>query len=872
QSDGSAAEAKLSPQVVTDAATSSAIQQQPRLATTGSLRLDIFPENVATPALTADLPKPRARIDKTSQLVFCYSLLNKANSSQSTASECDVPQETALTATQREWIQLIDPVEQSHLRWLIGQVVKTFAEDPLKGPAAVAEILLVGPVLDRETYRSLLSCFISKFEQTTPLDLPLLQGLVQLVECASSGFLVDNDLVRIATVLSKELSITHTGTSNHPLYLTWALSRVIDVMVAGKVKDLNRDRDHQPMLQLLHGLKDSSNDYLKYQAAYAHQALQYASDDETPLQTVWRYVQLAAAGASSVTSVFKLDPLGFLDGMEHLQQIGGGVADVLKAGVEGVKAGIEGARTLRQDTERVTLISEDKLDSHKKRSWYLALQGTALFIQQGRLSDFNQVVCQAPCHRDINFQWGTCRQLGEIAVDPLWDVRVRQQAIDFLGELYRSNTDWKPHADVKQWILTILMQISELSDPSLKGRVVVLLENLKRDGNTRFPDSYPLATRLPLPASFPLLAQVQEIPKVEYALHTLKMQRLDEYKQAVYIAPMAKPSLQAFDGTLFPLMDKVQDFLKGDAQVMLILGDSGAGKSTFNRHLENKLWQDYNTGGRIPLFINLPALDRPDKDLIAEQLRLYRLTEAQIQELEQHRQFILICDGYDEGQLSLNLHTTNALNRSGQRNAKLLVTCRTQYLGPDYRDRFVPKVTGQYNRAANDLYQEAVIAPFSKRQIEDYVERHVPLESQSWVKKDYMDKLTSIPNLMDLAKNPFLLTLTLEALPIVVEGMSDLSGLRVTRVQLYDTFVEHWLGVNKRRLQDHKLTGDDQRAFEELLEDGFEQNGIKFQKNFAAAIFQEQEGRPIVDYIHKRDKSSWKAAFFSPDAEMTLLR
>ncbi|KAG0274123.1 hypothetical protein BGZ96_004487, partial [Linnemannia gamsii] len=178
----------------------------------------------------------------------------------------------------------------------------------------------------------------------------------------------------------------------------------------------------------------------------------------------------------------------------------------------------------------------------------------------------------------------------------------------------------------------------------------------------------------------------------------------------------------------------------------------------------------------------------------------------------------------------------------------------------------------QYNRDTNDLFQEAVIAPFSKEQIEDYVDCYVPLEPRMWVTEDYMDKLTTIPNLLDLVKNPFLLTLCLEALPNVVHGKSDLSRLRVTRVQLYDTFVQHWLGVNKRRLQDNKLDRGNQLAFDELLDDGFELNGIEFQQDLAAAIFREQEGRPVVDYSHKRDKNSWKAAFFGPDNEITILR
>ncbi|KAG0292993.1 hypothetical protein BGZ96_003449 [Linnemannia gamsii] len=700
----------------------------PNAVTTGSLQLEIFSTNNARHALSTNLPKSCSRFDSTQQLVHSCSVLAKAHGPSPPASDSDDIQALPLNDNQREWVQHIDPIEQDRLRWLIDQLVQAFAEDQLKGSTLVEEIVLVGTVLDQKAFRGLIACFMSKFEQTAPLDLDLLQGIVQLVECASPGYLVDNDLVRIAAFLSKELSVTHISTSNHSSYLAWALSRVLDAMVTGRVKDLSRERDHQPMLQLLSSLKESDNTFLKYQAAYAYQALQYAPDDETPLQGLWRYTQVAAAGASGIASVFKLDPLGFLKGMEHLHQIGGGVADAIKARIEGVKAGIDGVKAPREDSGSLASAAEKRSDNVRKRSWYLALQGTALFIRQGRLCDFNLVVIQAPCRHNVNFQWGICRQLGEIAVDPLWDAPVRQQAVGFLGELYRSDAYWKPHADVKQWILTILVQISKLLEVSLKDRTLALLTDLKKDGTAEFPHHCPLSRRLPLPITSPLLAKAQEIPSVDYDLHVLRLYRTADYKQPVYIAPMAKPSLQAPDDTLFRLMENVKDFLVGEGQVMLILGDSGAGKSTFNRQLEHELWKEYKHGDRIPLFINLSSLERPEKDLVAEHLKLHNFLDDQIRELKLHHKFTLICDGYDESQLKTNLHHTNSLNQYGQWDTKLLVTCRTQYLGPDYQSRFAPVRLNQYARVANGLFQEAVIAPFTKKQIEDYVDRYIPLE------------------------------------------------------------------------------------------------------------------------------------------------
>ncbi|KAG0272350.1 hypothetical protein BGZ95_011911, partial [Linnemannia exigua] len=341
------------------------IHVQPNTIQLTSLNHKIFPKNINPATLRTPLPKPRARIEQTSQLVYCYQLLSIGHAS-SPASDADELEITPLDEAQQEWVNLIDLGEQDRLCWIIEKLVTVFIENAFKNSNAITEIVLLGPILERESYRSLLLCFIGQFEQIKLLDITLLTGLVQLVECASVGYLVDDDLVRIVTVLLQELSMTHNGTSDHVPLLMLALGRVLDVMVAEQVKDLNCDRDHQPMLKLLDELIDSDNAYLKYQAAYAYQALQYVPGDETPLQVVWRYSKLEPAGLTKV--------------IESLKEL-----------AVSVTVGIEGYSTLFQGAGTAVGATKDSFDTTGERSWYLALQGTALFIRQGRLHDFKQV-------------------------------------------------------------------------------------------------------------------------------------------------------------------------------------------------------------------------------------------------------------------------------------------------------------------------------------------------------------------------------------------------------------------------------------------------------------------------------------------------
>ncbi|KAG0256432.1 hypothetical protein BGZ95_005497 [Linnemannia exigua] len=374
--------------------------------------------------------------------------------------------------------------------------------------------------------------------------------------------------------------------------------------------------------------------------------------------------------------------------------------------------------------------------------------------------------------------------------------------------------------------------------------------------------------------------RVQAAPDVDYDLHRLKTQRLEDYRRTVYIPPQAKPKAQSSDDTLFPLMEKALAFLDSHGQVLLLLGDSGAGKTMFNLELEHNLWKGYEPNGPIPLFINLAFIDEPAQDLIAKQLQYHNFSEEQIQELKLQRQFIIICDGYDESQLEVNLYFTNAFNQPGQWKVKMVVSCRSQYLSADYRSWFHPQPANHYDRATLDLMLEAVIAPFSRLQIEQYVEHYCKdlstntlIQDQlAWTKEEYMERLTKIPKLMELVSNPFLLTLSLQALPEVIGSRKELSAIQITRVQLYDGFVKQWLEVNKRRLEESHLSDNERMEFYLILDDGFFYHGIQFQKDLAAAIFKEQEGQPVVNYTHLRDKDTWKSSFFGSEDHTKLLR
>ncbi|KAF9130373.1 hypothetical protein BGX30_013551 [Mortierella sp. GBA39] len=853
--------------------TRSASKVQPTVLSTEP-RLDVFLQNVDKPAVFISLPKFGSRIETTSQLALCIGLLPKRL--DITDKQDILPQDLFPdTVARLVWIKAAeqDPTEQDRILWLGARMVDEFAKDASKDSTEIAEMVLLGPVLDKETYRRLLQCTITSFDQCVLLEVDLLQGLVQLVQSSPSGSLVSDDLVKIFSIIRARLQGTHGQSSEYSYHLTQAVARILDVMAEHKVQGLDRVEEHEPLSGVLSSLKGSSDPYLMYQACYAFQALQYVPNNESPLHAVLRHSTGVIGGLVKVSAVMKLDLGAVLEGLNRLQEaLGSAVVTAVTV--------YEGARSLVESGKSVFESLKEGLGSGQKRPWYTAIRIAYALVQAGQLKDLNVLIYKAPCRRDPLFQWGICQLLGEIAFDEIWDFNVRLQAVDLLGELYKTDTEWGQDESVKTWMLNIIRQLRTVASQDVRTGAITLLKDLNQDQCTTTDLPHPLRNRLPLPDSSPTLARVQNIPPLEYDLHQFRDLRLEQSRLSIYISAFAKPSLRAKDEDIFPLMEKVQEFLASERQVMLVLGDSGSGKSTFNRHLEYRLWTDYKQGGPIPLFINLPAIDRPDVDLITKQLRANNFSDEQIQEMKQHRQLILICDGYDESQQLVNLHHTNMLNQSGQWNTKMAISCRTQFLGPSYLDRFKPQPTDRYASGSQDLFQEAVIAPFSKDQIERYVDLYAQdphtallFSNQSvWSAKEYMDKLAATPNVNDLIKNPFLLTLALRALPGLAASNKDLSSLRVTRVGLYDMFVDQWLETNRLRMQTSTLSKEELTAFNSLVDEDFIGCGIDYLLGLSAAIFQKQDGNPVVQYLHRQDKDSWKAAFFGSDPEVKLLR
>ena len=415
---------------------------------TATVPAHIFAENVRPPMVVAKLPEPDERLISTPQLACCLGLLSDSH-------ELD----DILEPIARNWLQVVENDEDEHerLKILSLDVIRTFKKEEIKDAKAVAEVVCLAPVIERDIFRDLLKSFYDGIDHSGLLDIHQLQGLAQLIQGADTGYLDADDLVKILGLLATRLKETHQQSPQHIYQLTLAASYVLDAMADTKVEGLDRETLHEPLSSYMDALKGNSEPYLMYQAAYACQALLCVPDNESLWQATVRRTGKVVQGVSGLVSAVKgLDLNGFMDGLKDIQQGIAGASEMVQIAVtalDGVKSMAEGGQGFLEGLK-------EGLSFKRKCAWYSALRGADTLIRDGEFASFKTLACEAPCRMDPAFQWGVCQRLGEVASNPNWDSRTRRSAVAFLGEMYRNEEEWGDQASIKEWIIVILIKSS----------------------------------------------------------------------------------------------------------------------------------------------------------------------------------------------------------------------------------------------------------------------------------------------------------------------------------------------------------------------------------------------------------------------------
>jgi WD40 repeat protein/serine/threonine protein kinase len=233
-----------------------------------------------------------------------------------------------------------------------------------------------------------------------------------------------------------------------------------------------------------------------------------------------------------------------------------------------------------------------------------------------------------------------------------------------------------------------------------------------------------------------------------------------------------------------PALETIDSFLTGPAKVLLLLGDSGMGKSSLLAELVDRT-------SRTPILVSLPSLAHPEQNMMETLLQQQGCSTSEMASLR-NEPLLLLLDGYDEITTDSNLYLTNRLD---QWNVKVIITCRTERtsrMEGDYQQHFSPT-----NRQE---FKQLVLQPFDKAQIEVYVQEYVlrfgSTLSGDWNKPElFFERLRTFKGLGHLTSNPFFLFLIISIFPQLAA-----TDKKLTRQEIYAAFLKHWYEQQQARL------------------------------------------------------------------------
>jgi WD40 repeat protein len=282
-----------------------------------------------------------------------------------------------------------------------------------------------------------------------------------------------------------------------------------------------------------------------------------------------------------------------------------------------------------------------------------------------------------------------------------------------------------------------------------------------------------------------------------------------------YIPPFVKQHLQDEKEVPFNVIECTRTFLKDPhKQSLLVLGDSGMGKTLFSQCLAKQMWEEVlaSKAETIPIYIHLPAIANRQGELEKGLLEKYLKEKSGLEKRDilylktQKIPLLLTLDGIDEVRWPGNLYSRNDWE---QWNLKLIYTCRPEALlsYQNYQQYFY---SSHGNLPVSALLSEVRLCPFNGTQVRQYVARKLetllPEERESLNKIDpkwlvpeaYMQAIDTLPGLQELVETPFMLNMLVQVLPMLPE---DPTKKHLTRVKLYQRFTQNWFERQARRLQ-----------------------------------------------------------------------
>lgn len=255
------------------------------------------------------------------------------------------------------------------------------------------------------------------------------------------------------------------------------------------------------------------------------------------------------------------------------------------------------------------------------------------------------------------------------------------------------------------------------------------------------------------------------------------------------------PKVTDINGATYASVDEFFDtWAKDDARrELIILAEPGYGKTSVLLNLASNLARKYKqepNSNRIPLIISLKNYGRSlSKQQMITHLLInrYRLNFGSFSAFEmllRSQKFILLFDGLDEisfeNQPAWALENFLELNKLIVAGGKAVITSDTEYL---LQQRHAARIFASPDNSENNSshYEILFLQELDGKQISDFLKSR----TQNW--QAFYIKIKSIPELLNLAKNPFVLEMMWRHLVQVIREKKPLNTS-----SFYEVYTKNW--------------------------------------------------------------------------------
>eukprot|EP00960_Hanusia_phi_P034609 751182-Hanusia_phi.AAC.1 len=236
-------------------------------------------------------------------------------------------------------------------------------------------------------------------------------------------------------------------------------------------------------------------------------------------------------------------------------------------------------------------------------------------------------------------------------------------------------------------------------------------------------------------------------------------------------------------------------------QVLLLLGQAGAGKSTLAKKWAVETGDAWELGKRYPVFLHLPRC-RSVREWMEDAAGVCFTSGRAWRDFVRGKMFLVVMDSFDEMGDKTNVVGEVLKELSGCEGVKAVVTCRSGYLKEEAKSNplFWPGEGGR-----DEVVEVAWICRVSltnKERVSGYIEYHVSKTMrEGWNKRKYEEAMESMDELRDVVSTPYSLKMMLLALPRLQEEKTKRPDLTINRHSMYREYTIDWYRREWKKLQ-----------------------------------------------------------------------